>query len=221
MASSPAGLGYTVDGVSRRFGERAALQDIDLFIPAGSTVALMGPNGSGKTTLLRLLAGRDVPSTGRVLLDGLSFSEDDEWVRRQVSVVAEDVAFYPDLTVREHLWLVAAAHGAGDKAADLVESALDAVHLSDHADSIPRELSSGQQQALVIATALVRPRRVLVLDEPERRLDPQARERLGDLLRGERKAGVTIVIATHHEELAHAVADRLVTLRDGQLVPDA
>lgn len=218
MASSPVGLGYSVEAASRRFGERVALQGIDLSIPAGSTAALMGPNGSGKTTLLRLLTGRDAPSTGRVLLDGRTFSEDDEWVRRQVSVVAEDVSFYPDLTVWEHVWLVAAAHGAGDKANDLIGSALEALRLMDHAESFPRELSSGQQQALVIATALVRPRRVLVLDEPERRLDPQARERLGDLLRGERKAGVTIVIATHHEELAHAVADRLVMLRDGQMV---
>jgi ABC-2 type transport system ATP-binding protein len=218
MTSNAVGLGLRVDGASRRFGERTALAAIDLAIEPGSAVALMGPNGSGKTTLLRLLSGRDTPSTGRVLLDGREFSEDDEWVRRQVAVVAEDAAFYPDLTVVEHVWLVAAAHGAGTNAMALVDSALDAFRLNDHGDALPRELSSGQQQALLLATALVRPRRLLVLDEPERRLDPEARERLAAVLQEERKSGVTIVLATHHQELAHAVADQLVLLSEGKLV---
>lgn len=216
--SGAVGLGFHVEDVSRRFGERVALASISLSIPPGTTVALMGPNGSGKTTLLRLLCGRDTPSTGRVLLDGRTFSEDDEWVRRQLSLVAEDAAFYPDLTAREHVWLVAAAHGAGQQASGFASWALDALHLTDHADALPRELSSGQQQALLVATALVRPRRALVLDEPERRLDPEARERLGALLQEERKAGVTVVLATHHEELAHAVADQLVVLHEGRMV---
>lgn len=217
MSPSEVGLAFRVEAVSRRFGERTALDDINLTIPPGTAVALMGANGSGKTTLLRLLCGRDTPSTGQVLLDGRTFSEDDEWVRRQLSMVAEDAAFYPDLTVREHVWLVAAAHGAGAEATELVTSTLASLHLADHVEALPRELSSGQQQALLVATALVRPRRALVLDEPERRLDPQARERLGDLLQAERKTGVTVVLATHHEELAHAVADQLVVLRDGRM----
>jgi ABC-2 type transport system ATP-binding protein len=216
--SGDVGLGFRVEDVSRRFGERTALDSISLSIPPGAAVALMGPNGSGKTTLLRLLCGRDAPSTGQVLLDGRTFSEDDEWVRRQLSLVAEDAAFYPDLTAREHLWLVAAAHGAGSQASGFVSWALEAMHLTDHAEVLPRELSSGQQQALLVATALVRPRRALVLDEPERRLDPDARERLGALLQDERKSGVTVVLATHHDELANAVADQLVVLHEGRMV---
>jgi ABC-2 type transport system ATP-binding protein len=220
MADNHSGLDLQLVGVSRRFGTRTAVDAISLDVAAGSAVALMGPNGSGKTTLLRLMSGRDLPSDGEVLLAGEAFTEDDESVRRQVALVAEDSAFYPDLTVREHLWLVACAHGAGDQAAVVVDRAMTDLRLADHADGFPRELSSGQQQALLLATVLVRPRRLLLLDEPERRLDPEARQRLGVLLQAERAAGVTVVLATHHEELARSVADRLVLLRAGQVVAD-
>jgi ABC-2 type transport system ATP-binding protein len=220
MAGEKSGLDLQLAGVTRRFGTRVAVDDVSLAVTAGSAVALMGPNGSGKTTLLRLMSGRDVPSEGKVLLAGKPFTEDDETVRRQVALVAEDSAFYPDLTVREHLWLVACAHGAGDQAAVAVDHALAELRLADHAEGFPRELSSGQQQALLLATVQVRPRRLLLLDEPERRLDPEARQRLGVLLQAERAAGVTIVLATHHEELARSVADRLVLLRAGRIVAD-
>jgi ABC-2 type transport system ATP-binding protein len=220
MAEDQSGLQLELVAVSRRFGTRTAVDGISLDVAAGSAVALMGPNGSGKTTLLRLMSGRDMPSDGQVLLAGKAFTEDDESVRRQVALVAEDSAFYPDLTVREHLWLVACAHGAGSAATTLVDSALRDMRLADHAEGFPRELSSGQQQALLLATVLVRPRRLLLLDEPERRLDPEARQRLGELLQAERAAGVTVVLATHHEELARSVADRLVLLRAGAVIAD-
>jgi ABC-2 type transport system ATP-binding protein len=220
MAEDSSGLQLQLVAVTRRFGTRTAVDAISLDVAAGSAVALMGPNGSGKTTLLRLMSGRDVPSDGQVLLAGRPFTEDDESVRRELALVAEDSAFYPDLTVREHLWLVACAHGAGDQATSAVDRALADMRLADHAEGFPRELSSGQQQALLLATVLVRPRRLLLLDEPERRLDPEARLRLGLLLQAERAAGVTVVLATHHAELARSVADRLVLLRDGHVVAD-
>ncbi len=220
MTGDEAGLELSLVGVTRRFGVRTAVDAVSLDVVPGSTVALMGPNGSGKTTLLRLMSGRDVPSDGEVRLGGRRFSEDEEWVRRQVALVAEDSAFYPDLTVREHLWLVACAHGGGDQSTAMTDDALAELRLADHADAFPRELSSGQQQALLLSTVLVRPRRLILLDEPERRLDPEARDRLGVLLQAERAAGVTVVLATHHPDLARAVADRLVLLRAGTVVAD-
>src|SRR3954469_9403453 len=166
------GLPLQLVAAERRFDARVALSPVDLSVPAGQALALMGPNGSGKSTLLRLAAGRDEPTSGSVLLDGKAFTEDDEWVRRQVAVLPDEGVFYPDLSVREHLWLVAAAHGAGDATAELVDRQLQIARLDDHADEYPRNLSSGQAQQLLIASVLVRPRRLLILDEPERRLDP-------------------------------------------------
>ena len=159
-------------GVSRIYGDRVALAPIDLTVTAGQCVAVLGVNGSGKSTLLRIAAGRDRPSSGQVRYAGRPMTEDDLVARTEIAVVGDLASAYPDLTVREHLQLVAVAHGAGRHAADQVDRALRECRLDDHGDALPGSLSSGQLQALQLATVLVRPRRLLVLDEPEQRLDP-------------------------------------------------
>ena len=209
-----------VSGVSRRYGDRVALQPLDLTLAAGQCVAVLGANGSGKSTLLRIAAGRDTPSTGQISYGGRTMSEDDPVVRTEIAVVGDLVSAYPDLTVQEHLLLVAVAHGAGRGAGALVDRALGECRLADHAAALPGSLSSGQLQALQLATVLVRPRRLLVLDEPEQRLDPAARRWLGGLLRGEKDAGAALLIATHHTELAAAVADHVIVLSDGAVTAE-
>ncbi len=209
-----------VSGVSRRYGDRVALQPLDLTLAAGQCVAVLGANGSGKSTLLRIAAGRDTPSAGRVSYGGRVMSEDDPVVRTEIAVVGDLVSAYPDLTVREHLQLVAVAHGAGRGSDALVDRALAECRLAGHDGALPGSLSSGQLQALQLATVLVRPRRLLVLDEPEQRLDPAARRWLGGLLRGEKQAGAALLLATHHTELAAAVADHVIVLSDGAVTAE-
>ena len=209
-----------VSGVSRRYGDRVALQPLDLTLAAGQCVAVLGANGSGKSTLLRIAAGRDTPSTGRISYGGRAMSEDDPVVRTEIAVIGDLVSAYPDLTVREHLLLVAVAHGAGRGAQALADRALAECRLADHAAALPGSLSSGQLQALQVATVLVRPRRLLVLDEPEQRLDPAARRWLGSLLRNEKEAGAALLMATHHTELAAAVADHVIVLSDGAVTAE-
>jgi ABC-2 type transport system ATP-binding protein len=196
----------TLTGVSRKYGERLALSPVDLAVAAGRCVAVMGENGSGKSTLLRIAAGRDAPTTGQVVYAGRGLTEDDLVVRTEVAVVGDIVSAYPDLTVREHLQLVAVAHGAGRGSDDLIDRALTECRLAGHADALPGSLSSGQQQALHLAAALVRPRRLMVLDEPEQRLS------------AEKRAGVALLMATHHTELATAVADHVLVLSDGVII---
>ena len=205
----------TLSSVSRSYGERHALLPIDLTVTAGRCVAVLGANGSGKSTLLRIAAGRDTPSTGLVGYAGRRLTADDPVVRTEIAVVGDMVSAYPDLTVREHLLLVAVAHGAGRDAGPLADQALRECRLDDHAGALPPSLSSGQQQALHLAAVLVRPRRLLVLDEPEQRLDPAARRWLAGLLRAEKEAGAALLVATHHAELAAAVADHVIVLSDG------
>jgi ABC-2 type transport system ATP-binding protein len=215
-ASPPPLLALT--GVSRSYGERLALSPVDVAVAPGHCVAVMGANGSGKSTLLRIAAGRDTPTTGQVVYAGRGLTQDDLAVRTEIAVVGDMVSAYPDLTVREHLQLVAVAHGAGRGRDDLVEAALQECRLNGHASALPGSLSSGQRQALHLAAVLVRPRRVMVLDEPEQRLDPAARRWLADLLLGQKQAGAALLLATHHAELAAAVADHVIVLSDGEVV---
>ncbi|TDU04021.1 ABC-type multidrug transport system ATPase subunit [Streptomyces sp. 846.5] len=203
--------------VSRRYGGRVALQPVSLNLAAGECVALVGHNGSGKSTMLRLAAGRDTPTSGTVKLDGVPMDENDPRVRARLAVVGDVSACYPDLTVREHLALVAVAHGV-EEPLHWVDRALADRGLAEHAEALPGSLSSGQLQSLLLASALVRPRDLLILDEPEQRLDPGARQRLADLLKAELADGVAVLLATHHPDLAMHVADRVLLLEDGALL---
>ena len=204
-------------GVSRAYGEREVLHPVNLTLAAGECVALLGHNGSGKSTLLRVAAGRDLPTRGTVRFDGIPMDENDPRIRARVAVVGDTVACYPDLTVREHLLLVAVAHGVADARA-WVEQVLADRLLLERADALPSALSSGQMQALLLACALVRPRDLLLLDEPEQRLDPDARRHLAELLRAELADGVAVLLVTHHTDLALEVADRVVVLEDGRIL---
>ncbi len=205
-------------GVSRSYGELEALKPVDLGVAMGQCVALLGVNGSGKSTLLRIAAGRDTPTTGQVRYGGAPLHEDDLVARTEIAVAGDASSTYPDLTVREHLMLVAVAHGGGQLAPSLVDGALEECRLADHGDALPGSLSSGQRQALQLAAVLVRPRRLLILDEPEQRLDPGARQWLADLLVAQKAAGAALLLATHHLELAEAVADEVIVLDDGQVI---
>ncbi len=208
----------TLTEVSRSYGALHALKPVSLAIAAGQCVALLGVNGSGKSTLLRIAAGRDTPTTGRVSFRGQALREDALVARTEIAAAGDVSSTYPDLTVREHLLLVAVAHGAGQAAPSAVDDALAECRLSDHAAALPGALSSGQRQAMQLAAVLVRPRRLLILDEPEQRLDPAARRWLAGLLAQEKARGVAVLLATHHAELAGAIADQVIVLLDGEVI---
>lgn len=205
-------------GIGRRYGQRQALYPVDLTVGAGECVALVGPNGSGKSTLLRIAAGREEPTSGAVWFDGAPMSEEDPRTRARGAVVDDSSACYPDLTVREHLLLVAVAHGVGDAAAWWIDGVLEDRGLTDWAHVLPSSLSAGQLHGLLLASVLVRPRELLLLDEPEQHLDPGARQRLAGVVAGEKTDGVGVLLATHHVELAHAAADRVVRLDKGRML---
>jgi ABC-2 type transport system ATP-binding protein len=204
--------------VSRSYGALQALKPVSLAVAAGECVALLGVNGSGKSTLLRIAAGRDSPTTGQVSYSGRPLREDALAARTEIAAASEVTSTYPDLTVREHLLLVAVAHGAGRMAPGIVDRALAECRLADHHHVLPGSLSSGQRQALQLAAVLVRPRRLLILDEPEQRLDPGARRWLAGLLAAEKDRGAALLLATHHLELAEAVADHAIVLLDGAVI---
>ncbi len=198
-------------GVRRVYGDVAVLPGIDLDVDAGAAVALTGPNGSGKSTLLRCVTGLDEPTAGTIELDGAPVDERSPRTRRDLAVVMDELDFFPDLSVIEHLDLIAHAHGVADVHA-VVDETLRVVGLMDQAAQLPGTLSSGQRRRLALASAFVRPRRLLVLDEPEQRLDSAGLTWLAGRLREEKAAGLGILFASHDDALVAAVADEVIIL---------
>lgn len=203
----------TVRGMNRRFGERTILDGLDLDVRAGEAVAVVGPNGSGKSTLLRCIVGADESDGGSVTLDGRALDERAPEIRRDLAVVMDDLDFFPDLSVVEHLDLVARAHGQAD-ADEIVNAVLGEVGLMEVSGQLPSTLSSGQRRRLALASAFVRPRRLLVLDEPEQRLDVDGVQWLGAKLLEEKADGRAILLVSHDADLVARVSDRVVRLGD-------
>lgn len=207
-------------GVHFCYGTHEVLGGVDLAVAPGSCVAVVGRNGSGKSTLVRVCVGRERPSAGRVTLDGRPVDDDDPWVRRHVAVLSGPASHYPDLTVREHLDLVALTHSTPRPDA-AVGRALAQAGLEELADAFPQHLSSGQAQSLRLAALRVRPRRVVVLDEPEQHLDGTARAALADWIIGEAAGGAAVLLVSHDPLLVNVCADLVLTLAEGALHEDA
>lgn len=203
----------TATGVSVAVDGATLLSPVDLHVAAAETVAIRGENGCGKTTLLQVLAGLTTASTGDVAIADRPVNERDAQFRRRVAGMIGAPPFACDLTVREHIALVAATWGlAVDDARHRADQVLGELGIEHLADRFPHEMSSGQTQLAGLALVLARPCDVLLLDEPEQRLDADRIELLIGILTRLRHDGVTIVLATHSDRLAQAVADRSVTL---------
>ncbi len=185
-----------VHGLTKAFGGVPVVDGLTFTVRAGEVVALVGANGAGKTTALRCIVGADTADGGDVSLLGAPYGEADAEVRRRVCSLLDDFAWLPDLTVSEHLHLYARAFGPSD-ATDLVDEAMDELGVRDLADRLPGTLSSGQTRRFALAQALVRPWSLLVLDEPEQRLDADGRAWLADWLRLEAGRGRAVLLASH------------------------
>lgn len=206
--------------LAKAFGPVPIVSDFSLTVRAGEAIALTGRNGAGKSTILRMLVGAVRPDSGTVEFDGRRLVETDADVRRGVASVIDDLDFFPDLSVVEHLDLLARAHGVPDPE-PLVDAILAEVELVPQSGQLPGTLSSGQRRRLALGTAFVRPRRLLILDEPEQRLDVAGVAWLAARLRKERHDGLAIVFASHDPYLVAQVATREVHLDGGAGGPQA
>ena len=206
---------------------RAVLRDLDLEIAEGEIVVLLGRSGSGKSTLLNLISGIDLPDSGTVEVDsvdltGLSERERTLFRREHIGFVFQFFNLIPTLSVRENLLLPLELNDRTSpeslrRAAELLES----VGLGGREESFPDTLSGGEQQRVAIARALVHEPKVILADEPTGNLDKETGLGVLEVLDAEaRKAGRTVVMATHSREVI-GVADRIVTFEDGRLVESA
>lgn len=200
-----------VDNLKKGYGPVTIVENFSMKVHAGEAVALTGRNGAGKSTVLRCLVGADRPDEGTVTVNGTKVSETNAEIRRAVATVIDDLDFFPDLSVVEHLDLLARAHGLEDPD-DLVDEVLEEVQLVPQAGQLPSTLSSGQRRRLALATAFVRPRELLVLDEPEQRLDVEGVAWLGERLKSDLAGGLAIVLASHEPALLEAIGARSIRL---------
>ena len=208
-------------GLAKRYGPVAAVDGIDLTVPGGQTVALLGANGAGKSTLLRLLATLFRPSGGRLRLFGNEAGRSDSGpLRRRIGFLSHQTFLYEHLTGRENLLFYARLYGLADPE-DAAREAIAAAGLSHRQDDRVGSYSRGMQQRLAIARALLHRPELILLDEPFTGLDRESSSRLEERLRRERGAGRTSVMATHDPDQALRAADRVLVLRNGRLALDA
>ena len=200
-----------VTNLKKAFGPVVIVDGFNLEVAAGEAVALTGRNGAGKSTVLRCLIGADRADDGTVEVNGVPVRETDPQIRRDVATVIDDLDFFPDLSVVEHLDLLARAHGIPD-ADGAVDEVLHEVQLVPQSGQLPGTLSSGQRRRLALATAFIRPRKLLILDEPEQRLDTEGVAWLAARLVAERQRGLAIVMASHEPTLVNALGARIVRL---------
>jgi ABC-2 type transport system ATP-binding protein len=197
-----------VDGLSKSYGERAALRDVSLDVSKGELLAVLGPNGAGKTTLLSILAGITKPDSGRISQSN-----------GEVGWVPQEAGVYRRLTVEENLRLFARMEGSGDVDAT-VQRMLDQTGLEERRHDQVSSLSGGNQQRINIAIGLLGDPAVLLLDEPSSGLDPSQRVRLWEFVAGLSRGGASVIYSTHQIEEASHYGDRLVVLADGETIFD-
>ncbi len=204
------------EAATKAYADLVALEPLNLRVPSGQLVALVGHNGSGKSTFLRLAAGLLELTDGSITINGEPAGSSG--ARGATSFLPDEPVLYDDLSVREHLAYVAALHGVAVEESDL-DDLLERVGLSHRADDLPARFSRGLRQKASIALGLVRPFEVLLVDEPFVGLDAPGKQALLGIFDELHRDGAAIVVATHDPNFVERV-DRCVALRDGEVIHD-
>jgi lipooligosaccharide transport system ATP-binding protein len=205
--------------LTKHFGDRVAVDGIDLDIPAGGCFGLLGPNGAGKTTTLRMLLGQSPMTAGTLTVLGLPMPDAVREIRRRCGVVPQQDNADPDFTVAENLQMYARYFDLPSRlVSQRIRELLDFVELTDRADSALRELSGGMKRRLSVARALINDPELIILDEPTTGLDPQVRRMIWNRLRQLRNAGKTLLLTTHYMDEAERLCDDLVIVDHGRII---
>ncbi len=205
-----------VEELSKYYGDVAALEEVDLEVPVGQSVVLVGHNGSGKSTLLSMVAGVLEPTSGEVRIHGRP--NDTMAARAERSWLPDTPVLYDDLSVREHVEYINRMHG-GQGEDEVIDELIVQLGLGEREDQLPSQFSRGLRQKTAIAVALCRPFSILLVDEPFVGLDAPGRLAFLDLLDEARDNGATIVVATHDPDVIDRF-ERGIMLANGEVVHD-
>lgn len=203
--------------LTRRYGEKTAVDALDLTVKQGELFALLGVNGAGKTTTVKMLSGLLAPTSGDAEILGYSLVSQTQEVKSRINLSPQETAVAPKLTARENLELIAGIYGSTRKEAKKKAAAmLEEFHMQEVAGQRAGTLSGGWQRRLSIAMALISQPQILFLDEPTLGLDVLARRELWNIIE-KLKGRVTVILTTHYMEEATSLADRVAILAHGRL----
>jgi ABC-2 type transport system ATP-binding protein len=206
-------------GLTKRYGNLVAVDNLNLFIPKGEIFGFIGPNGAGKTTTINMIGGILAPTSGTVMICGINMESDPEKAKRKIGFIPERPYLYEKLTGMEFLKFIADLYGVGEDVF-LIKSQekLEMFFLSDWSNDLIESYSHGMKQRLVMAAALVHDPEVIIVDEPMVGLDPLAIKMVKNLFRNLAKQGVTIFISTHTLKVAEDICDRIGIIHKGSLI---
>ena len=204
-----------VQGLTKRFGQFTAVEDVSFTIHRGEIFGILGPNGSGKTTTIRMLCGLMTPSAGRASVAGADVGTQPDQVKARIGYMSQAFGLYRDLTVDENLEFYAGVYGLG-RDSGRVAWAKTAMRLGEIGDRLAGVMSGGQKQRLALASAMMHEPQVVFLDEPTAGVDPAARRMFWEIIRERAREGTTMIVTTHYMDEAERF-DRLAFLTRGHL----
>jgi ABC-2 type transport system ATP-binding protein len=205
-----------VDGLTKLYGDLAAVRSLSFRVEPGDVLGLVGPNGAGKTTTLRSIAGILVPTAGRVRINGIDMLDRPQDAKRHLAFVPDEPHLFDYLTVEEHLRFVGRLYGVPDVAAR-VGPLLEEMELADKRRALPGELSRGMRQKLAIGCGLLHGPAALLLDEPLTGLDPGGIRRMKATIAARARAGAAVILSSHLLHLVEELCTRLLLLRRGEI----
>ncbi len=199
-------LAIDVRHLSKKFGSRTVVNNIDLQVPKGKIYGFLGPNGSGKTTTIRMLCGLLTPDSGEGTCLGYDIIRQTDLIRKKVGYMTQKFSFWEDLTIRENLEFTAGIYGL-DRVKERTDEALQKLGLSKRANQLAGNLSGGWKQRLALAACILHEPEILLLDEPTAGVDPKARREFWDELNRLSDNGLTVLVSTHYMDEAERCHD--------------
>ncbi len=205
--------------LTKTFGDKTAVNDLTLSIPAGQLFAFIGPNGAGKSTTIKLLTGLLIPTRGQALIGGRDIRRQPVAAKRMIGYIPDFPFLYERLTVREFMDFIAGIYGLDPALREgREEHYLNLFGLEEHAGELVRNLSHGYRQRLVFAATFLHRPRVLIIDEPMVGLDPRTGRLIKDILKDHCRRGGTVFLSTHTLSVAEEIADRVGVIDHGRLI---
>lgn len=210
-----------IDGLTKKFGDLIAVDNIDLAIEQGEIYGLLGPNGAGKSTMINIISGLLTIDKGSISVLDKDLNRNSNFVKKNIGTVPQDIAIYEDLTAYENVKFFASLYGIrGKELKERTEEALEFVGLTDKSKSFPGEFSGGMKRRLNIACAIAHRPKLLIMDEPTVGIDPQSRNHILQSVKRLNELGCTIIYTSHYMEEVEEVCSRIAIIDHGKIIAE-